>query len=150
MISRMPRSNRSRRCTTAFRCAGQIEKERGAVQLVQDHVDCSRDEAPELCLCRCGAADGVVEQFLQAVVGIFVAGEEDLFLVLEVVVEIPLLHVQRRGDLFNRGAVITEAAEGFGGAFQDVDAGRRLRIGIARPFPALRAAGLGAAPWGRG
>ena len=61
------------------------------------------------------------------------AGEENLFLVLEVVVEIALLHVERRGDLLDGRAVIAEAAERRGGALQDVDARRGVRIGVARP-----------------
>ena len=67
------------------------------------------------------------------------AGEEDLFLVLEVVVEIALLHVQRGGDLLDRRAVIAEPAERLGGALQDVDARGRVRIGVARPLRAPRA-----------
>src|SRR5947209_9803588 len=57
-----------------------------------------------------------------------------LFRSLEVVIEVALLHVERRGDFLHGGAVIPEAAERFGGAFQDVDAGGRLGVGIARPL----------------
>ena len=78
----------------------------------------------------------------QLVERVLVAGEEDLFLVLEVVVEIPLLHVQRGGDLLDRGAVIAEAPERSRGALQDVDPGRCLGIGVARTLPPPGTAGL--------
>src|SRR5262249_44431508 len=99
------------------------QKERRAVQFVEDHVDGTGDEPAQLRFRRRRTAHGVVEQFLEAIVRIFVAGEEDLFLVLEVVVEIALLHAQRRRDLFDRGAVITELAERRGRALEDFYAG---------------------------
>jgi hypothetical protein len=86
----------------------------------------------------------------QPIERVLVAGEENLLLVLEVVVEIPFLHVQRRGDLFDGRAVITEPPERLRGAFQDVDAGRGLGVAVARPPPALRPAGLENSPGGRG
>ena len=123
----------------------EIQKERRAVQLVEDGVDERVDQAPQLDVGGRAARVDLLEQLRQAIERVLVAGEEDLFLVLEVVVEVPLLHVQRRGDLFDRGAVIAEAAERLGGAFQDVDPRRGLRIGVARTFPAPGAAGLAGA-----
>ena len=78
------------------------------------------------------------------------AGEENLFLVAEVVVEIALLHVQRGGDLFDRRAVIAEAAKRGGGALQNFDArarsGRRLARRLCADGVARRAAELAVAP----
>ena len=70
-----------------------------------------------------------VERAEQALERILMAREENLFLVPEVVVEIALLHVQRGGDLFDRRAVVAEAAKRGGGALQDFDA---RGVGLAR------------------
>ena len=68
------------------------------------------------------------------------AGEEDVFLVAEVVVEVPLLHPQRRGDVFDGRAVVTLLAERHGRALQDLYAdipaslnGPRLSPRLPRP-----------------
>ena len=66
----------------------------------------------------------------QHVERVVVAGVEDLFLVLEVVIEIPLRHLERRGDLVDARAVIAAAAERGGGALENLDA----PIGAVRGF----------------
>ena len=103
---RTPLSKASRRAITALRCSGgqrfEIEKQRRAVQLVEDRVDERVDQPPQLDVGGRAAAVDLLEQLRQPIERVLVAGEEDLFLVLEVVVEVPLLHVQRRGDLLRR------------------------------------------------
>ncbi len=61
----------------------------------------------------------------QDVERIIVAGVEDFFLVLEVVVEVALGHRQRRGDLVHAGAVVPAPAERRRGALQNLDAAVR-------------------------
>ena len=59
------------------------------------------------------------------------AGEEDFFLVPEVVIEVPFLHVEGGGDLFDGRAVIPEPPKSPGGTFEDVDPGRGVGVDIA-------------------
>ena len=112
----------------------EVEEQRRTVQFVEDRVDERAHQPAQLVLGRHPAVLDVVEQLHQPIERVLVAGEENLLLVLEVVIEVALLHVERRGDFLHGGAVIPEAAERFGGAFQDVDAGGRLGVGIARPL----------------
>src|SRR6187399_1324544 len=84
-----------------------------------------------------GARAGLLdlgEQMREAIERVLMAGEQNLFLVPEVVVEVPLLHVQRRGDFLDGRAVIAELAKRFRRAFEDFDPGRRVRIGVSWPF----------------
>jgi hypothetical protein len=73
-----------------------------------------------------------------------VAGEEDLFLVVEVVIQVPLLHVERGGNLFDGRAVVAEPTECGGRALEDLGAGvggsgRAPRAFAAgRPQPSFR------------
>ena len=60
-------------------------------------------------------------------------GEEDFFLVAEVVIKVPLLHVQRGRDLFDGRAVVAEPPERGGRAF-------RISTRVALGVPPLRAA----------
>ena len=59
-------------------------------------------------------------------------GEENLLFVAEIVVEVALFHVERGGDFFDRGAVVTETAERLGGAFQDLYPCRGAGAGVPR------------------
>ena len=104
------------------------------------------DQAPQLLLGGEAAAFHVVENREQPIERVLVAGEEDLFLVAEVVIKVPLLHVQRGRDLFHGRAVISEPPERGRGRLQDLDAralqalhrcatARRFRPGLARPPP---------------
>ena len=68
------------------------------------------------------------------------AGEQDLFLVAIVVVEVPLLHVKGGGDLLDGRAVVAELPERDRGALQDVDGDRGRRPGPPPPAGAGRAA----------
>src|SRR6185295_18006780 len=100
----------------------ELEEQRRAVQLVEDRVHERDDETAQLLVGpKVALLDGV-EQLEELIERVLMAGEEDLLLVLEVVVEVSLLHVQRGGDLLDRRAVITEPAEGLGRALQDVQA----------------------------
>src|SRR5262245_62299901 len=60
------------------------------------------DEVPQLLIRRRVALLHALEQLHQLIERILVAGEENLLLVLEVVIEVALLHVQRRGNLLDR------------------------------------------------
>ena len=71
----------------------EVQKERRSVQFVDDRVDEGVDQASQLDVGGRAAPVDLLEQTGQPVERILVAGEEDLFLVLEVVVEIPLFHV---------------------------------------------------------
>ena len=132
---RTPWSNVSRRTITAFRCAGV-----SASRSRNSAVPCSSSRIvwTNATIRRRSFSSGgrplcsIVEQLHQPIERVLVAGEENLFLVLEVVVEVALLHVQRGGDLLDRRAVIAEPAERLRGAFQDLDARRRVRVGVAR------------------
>ena len=96
-------SNASRRAMTALRCAGDSasRSRNSAVPCSSSRIVCTKASISRRSLTSAAAAlrVDVVEQLRQAIERVLMAGEEDLFLVLEVVVEIPLLHVQRRGDL---------------------------------------------------
>ena len=139
---RTPLSNASRRAMTALRCAGESasRSRNSAVPCSSSRIVWTNASISRRSLTSAGDAAGSisVEQLRQPIERVLVAREEDLLLVLEVVVEVPLLHVQRRGDLFDRGAVIAEPAERFRRAFQDVDPRRGLGIGVARAFPPRR------------
>src|SRR5262249_2513581 len=121
----------------------EIEKERRAVQLIEDGMYERVDEAPELLVRAEAAVLDLVQELHQAIERVLVAREENLLLVLEVVVEVPLLHLERGGNLLDRRAVVAKLAEGGRRAFQDVDARRGLRVGVARAAAPARAAGLG-------
>src|SRR6185295_5601906 len=97
------------------------------------------DQTPQLLVGRLAAVADRVEQRSQTIERILVAGEQDLFLVLEVVVEISLLHVERGRNLLDGRTVVAEAAEGGGGALQDLDARRGFRITVRAPLAAARA-----------
>src|SRR5205823_2538496 len=71
---------------------------------------------------------------LQPVVRILVAGEENLFLALEVVIEVALVHLQRRGDPLDRRAVVAHSAERDRGALENLDARRRADLAAAAFF----------------
>ena len=148
---RTPLSNASRRAMTALQVRRrqrlEIQKQCRPVQFVEDGVHKRVDETAQLDVGAGAAAFDLLEQLGEAVERVLVAGEENLFLVLEVVVEIPLLHVQRRGDLFNRGAVIPEPAERLRRALQDVDAGGRPGSALRGRF---RRRAPGDTPEGRG
>src|SRR5262245_5248138 len=101
----------------------EIEEERRAVQFVEDRVHEGDDQAPDFLVGRKPTVLDLLEQLNQAIERVLVAGEEDVFLVLEVVVEIALLHVERGRDLFDGRAVVTELAKGLRCALEDVDAG---------------------------
>ena len=75
----------------------EIEQQGRPVQLVENDVHGGDDETPQLGIGGGGAADDLVEQFLQAIVRVLVAGEKDFFLVPEVVVQVPLFHAERGG-----------------------------------------------------
>ena len=125
-------AGRTRRAATitAFRCAGDSasRSRNSAVPCSSSRIVWTNATISRRSLSSAGSAAALdlLEQLHQPIERVLVAGEEDLFLVLEVVVEVPLLHVQRRGDLLDGGAVIAEPAERLGGALQDVDAGRRV------------------------
>src|SRR5581483_265060 len=90
------------------------------------------DDQPAHLLLGAGAALlHLVEQREQPVERVLMAGEQNLFLVAEVVIEVALLHAQRRGDLLDGGAVVAELAERGGRAFQDLDSRSRVGVGIA-------------------
>ena len=93
---------------------------------------------PQLVVGRRVAAVDLLEQLDQAIERVLVAGEQDLFLVAEVVVEVALLHVKRGGDLLDGRAVVAELPERRRRALQDLDAGRRRRRCL--PAPARAAA----------
>ena len=78
------------------------------------------------------------------------AGEKDVLLVAEVIVEVALLHLQIGRDLLDGGAVIPEPAERGCGALEDVDARRRARIRVARPAAPARRRAPGPRRLGRG
>src|SRR3954470_6954536 len=94
----------------------EFQNQRGSMELVEDRVHARDDERPQLVRRFDAALLDVIEQRQQTIEGVLVAGKENLFLVLEVVVEISLLHVQRGGDVFAGGAVISAPPEGLGGA----------------------------------
>ena len=101
----------------------QVERQRRALQLVEHHVDEREDQLAQLVVRRATAsACTSVHQRQQHVERVVVAGEEDLFLVAEVVVEIPLRHLERRGDFVDARAVIAAAAERRGRALENLDA----------------------------
>src|SRR2546422_100355 len=103
------------------------------MELVEDQVDGCDDEASQF-LVRTGlAAHDVVEQFEEPIQRVLVACEQDLLLVSKVVVEVPLFHVQRGGDLLDGRAVVAELAEGGGCALEDLDPRRaaHTRFGTA-------------------
>src|SRR5439155_20349821 len=111
----------------------ELQNQRRAMQLVENGVNGRIDKRAEL-LCRAEpAVFDLVEKLQQPIERVLVAGEQNLFFVLEVVVEIAFLHVQRGGDVFDCGAVVAEPAEGLRGALEDVDARRGCRDGAARP-----------------
>ena len=110
------------------------------MQLVEDGVHECHDQAPQLVFGRDAALFDLVEQLVEPVERVLMAREEDLFLVAEVVVQVPLLHVQRGGDFLDRRAVIAEPAERGGGAFEDLHPRRRARVAVAgAAWPAARA-----------
>jgi hypothetical protein len=83
----------------------------------------------------------LVEDLIQPVERVIVAGVENLFLVLEVVVEIALLHVERRRRSAPPVApVIAELAKGLGGALEDFHAVAALGSTLRRRrrFDAIR------------
>ena len=117
----------------------EIEEQRRAVQLVEDRVHERGHETAQLLVGRRRARLDPLEQLRQAIERVLVAGKENLFFVLEVVVEVPFLHVKRGGDLLDGGAVIAELPKGLRRALQDVDARVSLGVGVAGT-PALRSA----------
>ena len=66
---------------------------------------------------------------MQPIERVLVAREEDVFLVAEVVIEIPLFHVERSGNLLDGRAVIAELAKGRRGALQNLHPHRGFRVG---------------------
>src|SRR6185437_12894470 len=59
----------------------------------------------------------------QDVERVLVAGEEDLFLVPEVIIEVALVHLERGGDFFHRRAVVAAPPEGGRRALENLDPG---------------------------
>src|SRR2546428_10332280 len=122
----------------------QIEQQRRPVQLVENRVDERDDEPPQLLVRIHAALLDIVEQLHEEVERVLVAGGEDLFLVAEVVIEVALLHVQRRRDLLDGRPLIAELAKGLGRRLEDVDARRHGRAGVARAAAAAAAQRRGA------
>ena len=104
-----------------------IERQRRAMQVVEDQVDEREHEPAQLGFRRRRFGLHVGHQRQQLVERVLVAGEENLFLVLEVVVEVALRHFERRGDFVDARAVIAAPAEGRRRALQNLDSpiGRR-------------------------
>src|SRR5207253_656450 len=103
-------------------------EESRAMQFVENRVDERHDEPTQLHLRSIVASRDLVEEREDPVEGVLMAGEEDLFLVAKVVVQIAFVHPERGGNLFDGGAVVPELSERRGRALQDLDA-RRLRAG---------------------
>src|SRR4051794_32486495 len=74
----------------------------------------------------------VAEQLEETVQRGLVTAVENLFFVLEAVVEISLVHVQRAGDFLHRRTVISEPAERFRGALENFYARVGATVGAAR------------------
>ena len=110
----------------------QIEEQGGAVELIDDGVDERNDQAAKLLLGIESASLHFVEQLVQPIERVLMAGEKDVFLVAEIVVEVPLLHLERGRDLFHGRAVVAEPPKRGGGALEDLHARRRVRVGVAR------------------
>ena len=91
-------------------------------EVVQDVVHERLDEAPQLPWRRASGRLDLLEHLEEDVEGVVVTEEEDLFLVLEVVVQAALGHAQGLGDLAHAGPVVAAAPEGRGRALQDLDA----------------------------
>ena len=132
-----PLSNVSRRAITAFKCAGDSasRSRNSAVPCSSSRIVWTNATIRRRSFSSAAAPLRSISSSssIEPIERVLVAGEENLLLVLEVVVEVALLHLQRRGDLFDGRAVIAEPAERLGGALQDVDAGRGVGIGVARP-----------------
>jgi hypothetical protein len=102
----------------------EVQGQRRAVQLVDDHVHELLDQAPQPPLGAAALLRHAPQQAEQYVQGVVVAEEQHLLLVPEVVVEVALGHAQGARDLPGGGAVVAAAPEGRGGAAQDLDAPR--------------------------
>ena len=85
-------------------------------------MDEGLDEAAQLLGRAAPGGLDALEHAEQDVERVVVAEEEDLLLALEVVVQASLRHVQGLRDLTHAGAVVAAAAEGGGGALEDLDA----------------------------
>src|SRR6266571_1455237 len=110
----------------------EIEKQRRAVELVEDRVDKRGDQLPQL-LVRSDLAPGDrVEQLGQSVERVLMTGKQNLFLVAEIVIEVSLLHLQRRRDLLDGRPVIAKTAKRSRRRFENVDACRRRGATVAR------------------
>jgi hypothetical protein len=83
-----------------------IERQRGAVQVVEDQVHEREHQPPQLRVRRRFLRLDIRHQRQQLIERILVAREENLFLVLEVVVEVALGHFERGRNLVNAGTVI--------------------------------------------
>jgi hypothetical protein len=96
-----------------------IQCQRGAVELVENQVDEGEHQLAKFRFRARGVGLHVGHERQQHIERVLVTSEENLFLVLEVVVEVALGHLQGRGDFVNAGAVIAATAEGGRGALQD-------------------------------
>ena len=114
-ISRRPRSKRSR-LAMMRRCSAGESACRSSVSAVpcsSSSMRCTnaRMRRRSFSSGRARAGLHVEHQREQHVERVVVAGVENLFLVAEVVVEIPFRHFERRGDLVDARAVISAAPE---------------------------------------
>ena len=100
------------------------------MQVIDDGEHERHDQLPQCSFGRQGLRFDGMQHRDEAVHRILVTGEENLFLAAEVVVEVPLLHLQRRRNRLERGAVIAQALERPGSRLHDLDARRCAGAGL--------------------
>jgi hypothetical protein len=114
------------------RCQGvHFKRPRRAVQHVDEQVNEGDDQPVQLAVrCEAGLLD--IFQFREdQAERVIVAGEEDLFLVAEVVVQVAWSHVERGRDLVDARSVEAATAEQAGGRPENLDAFARAARAVA-------------------
>jgi len=115
------------------------------VQHVDEQVHEGHDQPVQLAVGSKAALLDIVHLREDQAERVIVAGEEDLFLVAEIVVQIPWGHAERGGNLVDARAVKATAAEQSGGGPKNLDAFTRAARAVTvhgegvRSRPAIRA-----------